>query len=557
MTKFIKALLLPLLLILSNGALGWLINQLPTNKDLQISNATILQWTGGCILLLFILTLVLNDTQQNSAPANQNWLGGLLPLVGGITLFGLLKTNFVPGEYNTVVFHTSLVLFALGTVLPPVLLLPRSWLRLLLLFLPAIGLGITVHFVIIGQWLAAFVSLLLTVILMLLIVAGKFVIEFINRISQKWDAAGQQLASRLADSIWSELEVRAWELTSPFKRKYYKSLIYQCRDYRTQGLKTKGPFTLDLEKVFVPLRVAPEDAGQISPAMIQSSARDSIQSIWDFLAASKGESAYCSMLIIAPPGSGKTTLLEHLILTYAQNTQRQQHPKAPQLIPILLYLRDVRSAISQNKPSLSELIEQLPSISQLNPPPQWFERNLHRSSCLVMLDGLDEVADSKERQSVSHWLNQQIQNYPHARFILTSRPFGYHSAPVKSVRAILAVQPFNLEQMQTFIYNWYLQHEIMSRLGKDDPGVRQLAETKSNDLIKRIKNSPPLAAIALNPLLLTMIATVHCYRGALPGRRVELYAEICDVLLGRRREEKGIVEPLTAEQKKQYCKCWH
>ena len=46
--------------------------------------------------------------------------------------------------------------------------------------------------------------------------------------------------------------------------------------------------------------------------------------------------------------------------------------------------------------------------------------------------------------------------------------------------------------------------------------------------------------MALNPLLLTMIATVHCYRGALPEGRVELYGEICDVLLGRRREAKGI-----------------
>jgi predicted NACHT family NTPase len=56
--------------------------------------------------------------------------------------------------------------------------------------------------------------------------------------------------------------------------------------------------------------------------------------------------------------------------------------------------------------------------------------------------------------------------------------------------------------------------------------------------------------MALNPLLLTMIATVHCYRGALPGRRVELYDEICDVLLGKRSEYKGIIEPLTAHQKK-------
>jgi hypothetical protein len=90
----------------------------------------------------------------------------------------------------------------------------------------------------------------------------------------------------------------------------------------------------------------------------------------------------------------------------------------------------------------------------------------------------------------------------------------------------------------------------MSRLGKDDPGVRAVAKQQAEDLINRIKGNSALAAMALNPLLLTMIATIHCYRGTLPGRRVELYGEICDVLLGRRQEAKGLPpDPLTAAQK--------
>ncbi|MEM9276630.1 MAG: SUMF1/EgtB/PvdO family nonheme iron enzyme [Cyanobacteria bacterium P01_F01_bin.143] len=104
--------------------------------------------------------------------------------------------------------------------------------------------------------------------------------------------------------------------------------------------------------------------------------------------------------------------------------------------------------------------------------------------------------------------------------------------------------------MEQFINSWYLQNEIVSRLGKDDSGVRQKAQQKANDLIGRIKNNSSLVSMALNPLLLTMIATIHAYRGALPGRRVELYAEICDVLLGRRQDAKGIPDALTADQKK-------
>ncbi len=221
------------------------------------------------------------------------------------------------------------------------------------------------------------------------------------------------------------------------------------------------------------------------------------------------------------------------------------------MLPILLYLRDIGKTIS-NSPELSlgELLEQQQSLRELKPPTSWFQYQLRFKDCLVMLDGLDEVADGEQRRIVSNWVQEQILNYPRARFILTSRPFGYRNAPVEGINTVLEVQPFNLEQMERFIYNWYLQNEIMSHVGQDDTGIRNNATQKAANLIQPIKNSSPLAAMALNPLLLTMIATVHAYRGALPEKTVELYSEICDVLLGRRREAKGIWDSIRPNQKK-------
>ena len=359
--------------------------------------------------------------------------------------------------------------------------------------------------------------------------------------------------SNLISTVLDRLESFVTRLVSRFEGKYYQQLIYACRDYRTQGLKTRGPFTLDLEKVFVQLRVAPESARNISNALIQFRERAEGLSIWSFLPVSKKHNNcdYRTIVIIGAPGTGKTTLLENLTLTYAKNSQHLQHKQALKLTPILLYLRDIRETIT-NSPQLSlvGLLEQQKSIRELKPPKNWFKDRLGFKNCLVMFDGLDEVADERQRRAVSTWVEQQIQNYPHARFILTSRPFGYRSAPVGGINTVLEVQPFNLKQMEKFIHNWYLQSEIMSRLGKEDPGVINIATQKAEDLIHRIKNSSPLAAMALNPLLLTMIATIHCYRGALPGGRVELYGEICDVLLGRRREAKGIGDNIRVNQKK-------
>ena len=167
-----------------------------------------------------------------------------------------------------------------------------------------------------------------------------------------------------------------------------------------------------------------------------------------------------------------------------------------------------------------------------------------------MLDGLDEVADQTERVRVSQWTDLQMRNHPKNSFIITSRPHGYQSAPLEEVGVVAEVQPFNLGEIELFIRNWYFQNELMRQMRREDPGVRLAAESQANDLVGRIRQSQPLASMAVNPLLLTMIATVHDNRGALPGRRVELYDEICDVLLGRRQDAKGIGNALTAAQRR-------
>ncbi|MEO1144750.1 MAG: hypothetical protein AAFY26_04005 [Cyanobacteria bacterium J06638_22] len=80
-------------------------------------------------------------------------------------------------------------------------------------------------------------------------------------------------------------------------------------------------------------------------------------------------------------------------------------------------------------------------------------------------------------------------------------------------------------------------------------GVREEAKRQADNLVKQIRDSAPLVAMAVNPLLLTMIATVHRRGSALPGKRVDLYKEICQVLLEKRQQAKGIPDSLTASQK--------
>ncbi len=416
--------------------------------------------------------------------------------------------------------------------------------------LPASGAGVTLHFLLGGQVGPAVVSGITTVGVAVLTLGRRFGKRVWARLGDRVDEQADSFADWLFDQSKRWGKRTWWMLSGNFREKYNRSLIYRYRDYQTQGLTTRGPFALDLEKLFVPLRLRPESIGQISGDLVGRPDAGGSWNIWQFLVALKTQSAFDRLVILGGPGSGKTTLLEHVALIFAKGTHKRYSRQLQSYVPVLICLREVRDLITADKPaSLQSLIEQQLQIDGITPPPNWFQEMLQQGKCLIMIDGLDEVSSLKQRRKVSQWVTQQMRLHRENPFIITSRPFGYRDAPLEGATT-LDIKPFNLSQMQQFIRSWYLQTETVRHLGKADRGVKKTAQTQSEDLIRRIQNNPSLAAMALNPLLLTMIATVHAYRGALPGKRVELYSEICDVLLGRRQDMKGIPDILTADQKK-------
>lgn len=392
------------------------------------------------------------------------------------------------------------------------------------------------------QWI--WLVLLFPVGLSLRQLIKKYIVAFENELASAFENCGKLTAKKL-------LTIVQYLFTQNYKKKYFQCLIEDNQDYKIQGFKTKGTFVLDLEKVFVSLRITPQSLERTSSDIFREGSIPNAQatySIWNLLAASD-EPAHKCFVIIGTPGSGKTTLLRHLTLTFAKKKYHNYATDIRPKIPVLLVLRDhIERITTETGLTIPVLLSEIYHSIMPNSSINWFSFQLSRGKCLVMLDGLDEVGDSEQRKVVSLWINGQINKYSNSCFIITSRPFGYRSAPVERVRAVYEVQTLNIQEVTIFIKNWYLTNETMRRLGRIDNGVKKQAELYANDLIKRIQNNSSLTMLAINPLLLTMIAIVHDNRGSLPGRRVELYAELCDVMLGRRHEAKGLFGMLSAHQ---------
>jgi hypothetical protein len=335
-----------------------------------------------------------------------------------------------------------------------------------------------------------------------------------------------------------------------FEPDYFRMLQYQNRDFDIKGLSTQTVHSLELEQVFVDLSLKPQAIHKAAIGPVQnepSDIRSGTYSLWKMLKFLEREEKGPKLVVIGPPGSGKTTLMRHITMVLTTPVYRRSDIANNNRLPILLFLRDHAQNIVEN-PNLRmpDLVELTLKRVDLRPPENWFESKLKKGKFLIMLDGLDEVADIQARRLIVSWVERQTEIYPDNVFIVTSRPYGYREASLAGVN-VFEVMPFSREKIDYFVHNWYLANEIKSHL-KNDDGVRQQAKAGAQDLLNRLGKSADLMALAVNPLLLTMIATVHRYRSALPGRRVELYKEIFEVFLGKRQQSKGLDVNLTPAQ---------
>jgi hypothetical protein len=343
---------------------------------------------------------------------------------------------------------------------------------------------------------------------------------------------------------WCDVRVRShWHQS---KHRYLEWVGHRNRDFDVKGLSTQGHLSLELAKVFVDLRLVPRPVHQSGGNPIAPPTATVIDAPAD-LTLSQAVGHHALLAILGPPGSGKTTLLRHAALVLTGPKSFRVESGLPEAVPVLIFLREVAPLLaSATPPSLVDVVAA--GTRGLELDRAWLTRELAARRCLLMLDGLDEVADAAARTALVQWIEDQVAGNPGNRWIVTARPFGYQSNPIAGFSA-LSVQPLRRAQIELFLDHWYLANEVMAAQREDD-GVIMKAEEGAADLLDRIDRSPVLVRLAVNPLLLTLIANVHRWRSSLPGRRIELYGEICEVFLGKRQEARGLTSSLTPGQKK-------
>jgi len=155
---------------------------------------------------------------------------------------------------------------------------------------------------------------------------------------------------------------------------------------------------------------------------------------------------------------------------------------------------------------------------------------LAQQPCLLLLEGLDEIADRSTRQRLLEALEAfiKIPTYAHVRCILTTRPHGFQDVNIGTAFQRTEVRPFTSDDVAQFIQHWYATAY--------DPEY----QTEAEELISAIQAQERVTALAQNPLLCTIIAIIYRNNRVLPNRRVELYLKCCEALLDTWERNKDI-----------------
>jgi hypothetical protein len=351
----------------------------------------------------------------------------------------------------------------------------------------------------------------------------------------------------------SSLTARAWQqvvqaaAVPGYGHRYRQWVLDSFKYIDVQDLATGGDHIPELGDIYVDVALAsraPDSGSPVSPVPAGQVAGDAAarHSIGELLS----RRTRVILALVGPPGSGKSTLLAHAARRGARPAWRANLGR--RRVPILLALREhAPSIVADPGISLPDVVRAAVGGAAGRESDGWWERQLSRGRCLVLLDGLDEVARADDRLAVAGWVERQITAHAGNHFVVTARSHDL-PGPLAAHADVFLVRPFTAEQVQLFLDRWYLaaeQHATGSSGRAARRAVQMRARESAARLAALLRDHPALYDLAVNPLLLTMIATAHRYRGALPGSRADLYGEICQVLLSRRAQAKDLPELLS------------
>ncbi|HIF9409573.1 NACHT domain-containing protein [Photobacterium damselae] len=316
----------------------------------------------------------------------------------------------------------------------------------------------------------------------------------------------------------SNSSVSIEEKDKEFETRYLRAIASKLSSYSLFGLDVDSSLKkIDLDVSYISLSAEISSDGDVEHCEIENIL-----------------SQHKRAIISGSPGSGKTTLVHWIGLMAAKRTFPNQLSNWNNGVPFIIPLRRYSE---RELPNVKEFIDFASKIYSDVMPDGWVSRLLQAGKAIVLIDGLDEVAQEK-RDETFQWLSELIFEFPNCSYIITSRPNALTADWFDAYElAHVELQPMTPQNISMFIDHW---HSAASQAEKESYTRDELVNFKKR-LKAQINENARLRNMASSPLLCAMLCALNVDRNAiLPQERGELYKIVMEVLLERRDSERKV-----------------
>ncbi len=267
--------------------------------------------------------------------------------------------------------------------------------------------------------------------------------------------------------------------------------------------------------------------------------------------------AVARIALLGGPGQGKSTLLQYVCQVHRARLLNRHddvsripaaHRGGPMRVPFRLDLKAYarwrrHPAAGQPQEPPGSSIEQLLStqVSAAAGGVRFDVADLHAilaaTPALIALDGLDEVADVRERQAVADEIEalgtRLAEIAPDTMVVVTTRPSALPGAPVLRRDRYLALALTGLprETADDYVQRWINQRDLRPA---DAAALRSVWSRRRND--------PHIRDLARTVMQLAILLHLMHARGdSIPDRRTQLYDEYVKTVLDREAEKDSRV----------------
>lgn len=243
-------------------------------------------------------------------------------------------------------------------------------------------------------------------------------------------------------------------------------------------------------------------------------------------------SSHDRIVLQGQPGAGKSTVTRYMALIMARaalDGRRYGHLSQELFkLPVMFPLRVELGACGAGQKVKERICRSIDEDA-----PHLVEKKLDEEPILFLLDGLDEVTNTKRRNDVMDEICNLTYTYAKKghRFIVTTRSSSYsHRTLGGGGYALYRVDELAADQQEAMVRRY---HQIWSEQGQM-ASERIMWHERANDLIDQLRNNEGLARLCSSPLLLAQICYLHFTGATLPAKRHEVYDRIIRHLVSRR-----------------------